>query len=163
MSQVNNRIEDLQKVLDKTRRHRMQVLSNINQHLKSWKEKVLKEKAIYHTMNMFNYDVGRKLLIAEGWCTKTSTEKIVNAMRQATESSGALVPSVLSVVETPEEPPTHYKTNRFTRVFLGIVEAYGVAQYREVNPGMQELFCCLTQFSCVHYYYLPIPLCSYVW
>lgn len=132
--QVNNRIEDLQKVLEKTRKHRVQVLADIGRHVSSWRERVVKEKAIYHTMNMFNYDIGRKLLIAEAWCPKSATEKVVNAMRQATETSGALVPSVLSVVQTHEEPPTYFRTNKFTKVFQGIVEAYGIAQYREVNP-----------------------------
>jgi len=97
---------------------------------------VTKEKAIYHTMNMFNYDVGRKCLIAEGWCPKTSTEKIVNSMRHATETSGALVPSILSVVKSKEEPPTYFRTNKFTGAFQGIVNSYGVAHYQEVNPAV---------------------------
>jgi len=100
------------------------------------KEKVVKEKAIYDTMNMFNYDIGRKCLIAEGWTPKTATEKIVNAMRQATESSGALVPSILSVIKSKEEPPTTFKTNKFTKVFQGMIDSYGVARYQEVNPGV---------------------------
>jgi len=87
-------------------------------------------------MNMFNYDIGRKCLIAEGWCPKTSTERIVTAMRQATESSGALVPSILSVIKAHEEPPTYFRTNPFTASFQGIIEAYGIAHYREINPGV---------------------------
>ncbi len=86
-------------------------------------------------MNLFNYDIGRKLLIAEGWCPKTSTEDIVKAMKIATEKNGGTIPSVLSVVDTHEEPPTHFKTNKFTSSYLAIVEAYGVAQYGEVNPA----------------------------
>jgi len=135
LTQVNTRIEDLQRVIEKTNKHRRGVFVDIKRQLPAWHERILKEKAIYATMNLFNYDVGRKLLIAEGWCPKTSTEKIVNAMRTATETSGALVPSVLSVVQTHEEPPTHFKTNKFTSSFLSIVEAYGVAQYGEVNPA----------------------------
>jgi V-type H+-transporting ATPase subunit a len=102
---------------------------------------ILKEKSIYHAMNEFNYDVGRKLLIAEGWCPKTATDKIVNALRVATEKSGAQVPSVMSVVHTNEEPPTYFQTNKWTSSFQAIVEAYGVAQYQEVNPGTCALFC----------------------
>lgn len=139
LAQVNNRIDDLQKVLEKTKKHRVQVLSDIGRHTKRWRERVIKEKSIYHTMNMFNYDIGRKLLIAEGWCPKNATEKVVNSMRQATETSGALVPSVLSVVQTHEEPPTYFKTNKFTKVYQGIVDAYGIAQYREVNPAALTL------------------------
>eukprot|EP01115_Flamella_aegyptia_P006834 TRINITY_DN28317_c0_g1_i1.p1 TRINITY_DN28317_c0_g1~~TRINITY_DN28317_c0_g1_i1.p1 ORF type:complete len:822 (+),score=388.53 TRINITY_DN28317_c0_g1_i1:76-2541(+) len=135
LNQVNGRIDDLQKVLEKTKKHRQTVLLEVGKHLRTWRDRVVREKSIYHTMNMFNYDIGRKLLIAEGWCAKNSTEKIVNAMRQATETSGALVPSVLSVIQTNEEPPTHFRTNKFTSTFQGIVESYGIAQYREVNPA----------------------------
>lgn len=85
---------------------------------------------------MFNYDIGRKCLIAEGWCPKNSTEHIVAAMRQATESSGALVPSILSVIKAHEEPPTYFRTNKFTESYQAIVEAYAIAHYREINPGV---------------------------
>lgn len=58
-----------------------------------------------------------------------------NRSIQATESSGALVPSILSVIPANEEPPTYFKTNKFTRAFQALVDAYGVAHYQEVNPG----------------------------
>jgi len=150
LSQVNGRLEDLETVLKKSKKHRRQILLDIGHSLKAWKEKVVKEKAIYHTMNMFNYDVGRKCLIAEGWCPKTATESIVTSMRQATETSGALVPSILSVIQSHEEPPTYHKTNDFTASFQNIVDAYGVAHYREVNPSL-----------CYHHF--PFLVRCYVW
>jgi V-type H+-transporting ATPase subunit a len=39
-------------------------------------------------------------------------------------------------VQTKETPPTYFITNKFTRTFNDIVEAYGVAGYREVNPAV---------------------------
>lgn len=136
LADTEDRIEDLQTVLARTGKHRTQVLRDVGQNIKAWNEFVVKEKSIFHTMNLFNYDVGRKCLIAEGWTPKRSTERVVNAMRRATESSGADVPSILSVIKSKEEPPTHFETNKFTRSFQGMVEAYGVARYGEVNPAV---------------------------
>ena len=67
---VSERKSDLKVVLDRTRDHTLRVLTRIVSHLDEWKETILKEKAIYHTMNLFNYDVGRKCLMAEAWCPK---------------------------------------------------------------------------------------------
>lgn len=37
-------------------------------------------------------------------------------------------------------PPTLFPLNSFTTGFQNIVDAYGVANYREVNPGGPVLF-----------------------
>jgi len=136
LSQIVQRLADLDAVLANTLKHRRNTLLDVGKKYSHWKDRVFKEKAIYDTMNRFNYDIGRKCLIAEGWCPRAQTERIVNAMRQATETSGALVPSILSVISTNEEPPTSFRTNTFTASFQGIVDAYGVARYGEVNPGV---------------------------
>eukprot|EP00026_Physarum_polycephalum_P003009 Phypoly_transcript_03018.p1 GENE.Phypoly_transcript_03018~~Phypoly_transcript_03018.p1 ORF type:complete len:832 (+),score=146.02 Phypoly_transcript_03018:33-2498(+) len=137
--QVNGRLQDLEVVLARSHEHRKQVLSGVATHLQTWKAKVLKEKAIYHTMNMFNYDIGRKCLIAEGWCPQTATDDIQLALRRATQRSNALVPSILSVIHSHEVPPTHFQTNKFTHAYQEIVNAYGMAHYREVNPAVITL------------------------
>ena len=53
--------------------------------------------------------------------------------------SGSTVPNILHTMRTKETPPTYFETNRFTKVFQSIVNAYGVATYREVNPGTHTL------------------------
>jgi len=133
-AQVNGRIEDLQVVLRRTSEHNQGVLQKVAANIDNWKTQVLKEKSIYHTMNLFNYDVGRKCLIAEGWCPTTATDDIQRALRRATDRSGAIVPSILSVIRSNDTPPTYFKTNKFTESFQAIVESYGVARYMEVNP-----------------------------
>jgi V-type H+-transporting ATPase subunit a len=42
-------------------------------------------------------------------------------------------------MDTFENPPTYNRTNKFTSGFQHLVNAYGVASYREVNPGEQSL------------------------
>lgn len=38
-------------------------------------------------------------------------------------------------METFEDPPTYNRTNKFTKGFQTLIDAYGVASYREMNPA----------------------------
>lgn len=49
--------------------------------------------------------------------------------------SGATVPSFVNRIPTSNTPPTLIRTNKFTSGFQNIVDAYGVGNYGEVNPG----------------------------
>ncbi|CAH1774497.1 unnamed protein product, partial [Owenia fusiformis] len=131
---VMTRIEDLNTVLGQTQDHRHRVLVAAAKNIKVWFIKVKKIKAIYHTLNMFNLDVTQKCLIAECWCPVADLDKIQLALRRGTEQSGSSVPSILNRMTTRQEPPTYNRVNKFTTAFQGIVDAYGVANYREVNP-----------------------------
>lgn len=133
---VNTRIEDLQHVLNETRDHRHRLLLTVAKNINQWFIKVKKIKAIYHTMNMFNLDVTQKCLIAECWCPVRDLDRIQQALRRGTERSGAAIPSILNRMATKQEPPTFNRTNKFTEGFQVIVDAYGVANYQEVNPAL---------------------------
>lgn len=52
---------------------------------------------------------------------------------------GSSIPSFLNVIHTDEDPPTFNRTNRFTRGFQNLIDAYGVASYREANPGIYTI------------------------
>lgn len=132
---VMTRIEDLNTVLAQTQDHRRRVLVAAAKNVRSWFVKVRKIKAIYHTLNLFNLDVTQKCLIAECWCPVADLETIHFALRAGTERSGSSVPPILNRMETTEAPPTYNRTNKFTSAFQDIVDAYGVANYREVNPA----------------------------
>jgi len=139
LNQQHGRLNDLNSVLNATRQQRHAALYEIATHLMTWKAKVVKEKAIFHTMNLFNYDVGRKCLIAEGWCPIAMIEDVQFAMRRAALRANALVPSILNQVYTHDVPPTHFATNKFTHAYQEIVNAYGMAHYQEVNPAVLTL------------------------
>lgn len=84
LREVNGRIEDLEMVLYNTGSTRRTELLKIGENLASWQDVVRKEKAIYETLNLFNYDVRRKTLIAEGWCPTRDITTIQLALRHAT-------------------------------------------------------------------------------
>ncbi|KAG1760410.1 V-type ATPase, V0 complex, 116kDa subunit family [Suillus occidentalis] len=106
-------------VLYNTGLNRRSELLRIGENLARWQDVVRKEKAIYETMNLFNYDVRRKTLVAEGW-----------------EESGTSVVPIVQELRTNKTPPTFTRTNKFTEGFQTIMDAYGIATYQEVNPGL---------------------------
>ncbi|KAF9182430.1 H(+)-transporting V0 sector ATPase subunit a [Haplosporangium sp. Z 767] len=136
LSDVVRHIEEFNSVLANTTQTRRHELMRISENLAAWMTIVKKEKATYHTMNHFNYDINRKCLIAEGWCPTNEVITIQAALRDVIERSGSNVPSILNQLRTQKEPPTYHKTNKFTAGFQAIVDAYGMARYREVNPGL---------------------------
>ena len=70
-----------------TNQTRRSELLKVSENVTAWTTIVRKEKAIYHTMNLFNYDVNRKCLIAEGWCPTNDIALVQQALKEATVST----------------------------------------------------------------------------
>jgi len=134
--QVKVRLDDLKTLLQRGEAQRAQILGIIAFSLNSWLQKVKQEKGIYHTMNKFNYDLGRRCLIAEGWIPAKKMDEISRCLRIGSEKSGAAVPSIMNPVNDKEEPPTFFPTNKYTAAFQGMVNSYGIARYQEINPAV---------------------------
>lgn len=129
-------LADLNAVISITCEQRRSLLVRLAHDLPFWDEKVRREKAVYHTLNMLNYDTSNALFIAEVWSPTFALDDVRMALNAGHQRSHAQVPSILEERPTAKEtPPTYYRTNRFTSVFQGIVESYGVAEYKEVNPA----------------------------
>lgn len=91
LREVTGRLEDLQVVLFNTGNNRRLELVTLGESLASWQDVVRKEKLIYETLNLLNYDVRRKTLIAEGWCPTRDMSRIQLALRHATVSERVVV------------------------------------------------------------------------
>nr|XP_053650997.1 V-type proton ATPase 116 kDa subunit a 1-like isoform X1 [Cherax quadricarinatus] len=133
---VRGRLDDLTVVLNQTTDHRHRVLAAAAKHLRTWFIKVRKIKAIYHALNMLNLDVTNKCLIAECWIPVSDLGRIQDGLRKGTEKSGSSVQPILNTIKPTMMPPTFHRTNKFTNGFQALVNAYGVATYREINPAL---------------------------
>ncbi|XP_063785317.1 V-type proton ATPase 116 kDa subunit a 4 [Pseudophryne corroboree] len=134
VADVNTRIEDMNAVITQTESHRQRVLLEAAQSLSNWVVKVTKMKSVYHVLNLCNIDVTQQCVIAEIWCPVADKERIKRALQLGTDRSGSTIAPILTSIPTKIEPPTFNRTNKFTSGFQGIVDAYGVGNYREMNP-----------------------------
>src|SRR5271170_1300630 len=136
LTECNARIEDITSVLTNTNTTLHAELRIISTTLSEWFVIVKKEKAIYVTMNLFEYDPARKCLIAEGWTAKNDLSKVHAALRNLAESSegGGGQVAIMNDLRTGKEPPTFHRTNKLTGEFQMIIDSYGIAKYQEVNP-----------------------------
>uniref|UniRef100_A0A8C3JWK3 V-type proton ATPase subunit a n=1 Tax=Calidris pygmaea TaxID=425635 RepID=A0A8C3JWK3_9CHAR len=132
---VNTRIEDLNTVITQTESHRQRLLREAAANLWSWGIKVKKIKAIYHILNCCNIDVTQQCVIAEIWFPVADAGRIKKALHQGMERSGSTIAPILTAIHTRMAPPTFNRTNKFTAGFQNIVDAYGVGNYREMNPA----------------------------
>ncbi|XP_076258216.1 V-type ATPase subunit a family protein Vha100-2 isoform X2 [Rhynchophorus ferrugineus] len=136
---VKTRIEDLQLVLNQTQDHRSRVLTSVAKELQNWSIMVSKMKAIYHTLNLFNMDVTKKCLIGECWVPSKDIPNVQKALADGSNACGSSIPSFLNVIDTTEAPPTFIRTNKFTRGFQNLIDAYGIGSYRECNPALYSI------------------------
>ncbi|KAM5583926.1 V-type proton ATPase subunit a1 [Rosa sericea] len=134
--EVSSRLDELEATLDAGIRHRNKALTSVGFHLAKWMNMVRREKAVYDTLNMLNFDVTKKCLVGEGWCPIFAKTKIQEALQRATFDSNSQVGVIFHVMDAIESPPTYFRTNNFTSAFQEIVDAYGVARYQEANPAV---------------------------
>ena len=134
--EINNTIEDMHTVLYHTAQSRRTELSAIASDIATWSTVVKKEKTVYATLNLFHYDESHRTLLAEGWVPSNDIVSVQLALRRATHNVGSSVPPIVDEIKAKIMPPTYHRTNKFTVGFQNIVDAYGIASYQEVNPGL---------------------------
>lgn len=137
LTSLNANLADLDAVLEQTESALNSELVAISRDLSKWWEVIAREKAVYETMNLCDYDNSRKTLIAEGWVPSDDIDDLSSAVKDL--SSEDSVPTIVNVLETTKTPPTFHRTNKFTAAFQSICDTYGVASYREINPGLPTI------------------------
>lgn len=135
-AEVTARLRELHDTLEASSSHRDNTLTQVGYSLEAWTTLCRREKAVYHTLNLLSFDVTAKCLVAEGWCPAAAKARIQAALVEAARVSNAQVGTVFQTLHTKAMPPTYFSTNKVTEAFVDIIEAYGVATYREANPAV---------------------------
>eukprot|EP01138_Halocafeteria_seosinensis_P001467 gb/GECG01001503.1/.p1 GENE.gb/GECG01001503.1/~~gb/GECG01001503.1/.p1 ORF type:complete len:622 (+),score=66.39 gb/GECG01001503.1/:1-1866(+) len=153
LSQENRKMVSRQiEGLDTEINHQLHTLSEWKQTIVSELERfslsydyyrmaVIREKATYHALNKFERS-GHEMLHMRGWVLTDESQKVEDALREAHRPAGGgnPLPYYNDLVEKPwPAPPTHFKTNKVTSIFQGIVDTYGVPRYQEANPALFAL------------------------
>lgn len=133
LQQLRQQSQELQEVLGETERFLGQVLGRVQRLLPAAQVQVRKMKAVYLVLNQCSVSSTHKCLIAETWCATRDLPTLQQALRDSSGEAG--VSAVAHRIPCQDAPPTLIRTNRFTASFQGIVDAYGVGRYQEVNPA----------------------------
>jgi V-type H+-transporting ATPase subunit a len=127
---------DSRTVLLKNQDTRFRLCQMLAKHTERWTWIVLREKAVYHSLNMFKADVSG-MLRGEGWVIAESFDNVRDAVNRAHANMDLAMPSLVDHVPQPwPTPPTHFATNKFTYAYQEFVNTYGIPRYREANPAL---------------------------
>ncbi|KAF8371695.1 hypothetical protein PRIPAC_78124 [Pristionchus pacificus] len=141
---------DLNKVIELTLEHRRRVITAAALSIYEWKIKVLKMKMVFHALNMLSIDVTQKCLVGECWIPTSDMEEAKAALSLGAVTAGSSVLPILNEMAHDETPPTHFTTNKFTQSYQNIVDAYGVADYKELNPAPWSIISFPFLFACMY-------------
>ncbi|XP_037950571.1 V-type proton ATPase 116 kDa subunit a1-like [Teleopsis dalmanni] len=142
--QLKKEINDINEVLESAKNHRLRVLKFAATEIYIWKNQVKKIMLTFAELSKFstleNLD---KYLVRECWIPTMQLGKVrkalMNGAMRAAKRPG--VPMFIPMLDIQEfdpderEPPTHFVLNKYTRGFQNLIDSYGVASYRELNPA----------------------------
>ncbi|CAG9574450.1 putative vacuolar proton translocating ATPase subunit A [Leishmania major strain Friedlin] len=131
---LQQQVDTITQTLNQSAYRQRQVLLGIAAVCYEWRRAVVTEKAVFSTMNMLKFS--GSTAIARGWAPVRSCEDIRTAIAEAEYLSGAQVATIIEELNTKETPPSYFKTNKITGSFQSIVDSYGMARYKEANPGV---------------------------
>ncbi|KAM0683313.1 H(+)-transporting V0 sector ATPase subunit a [Mitosporidium daphniae] len=159
-AQAANGLRELEGVLASTAATKRSMLVGLTSALPVWRAFVLKERALFSSLNMCQReDEHERLggatlaaaggcLVAEGWAPTSMVGKLHTALERARARTGAPVAGLCSELaaipldrhseesELALTPPTSFVLNKFTGPFQDLINAYGTPTYGEINPAL---------------------------
>lgn len=144
---ISAELAEAKRMLKYNKDQRKAEIMKIAPYADAFSNYIIEEKTIYHVMNMFrsNSSSGSGFLIAEGWIPTSEFPLFTNAVTEADTRSAASVST--DIVDITNEvghkkvkTPTYFPVNRFAKNFQGVSDAYGIPNYKEINPGFFYTF-----------------------
>jgi len=106
----------------------------------TWNFVVKKDKMVFDTLNICEFDIKRHVFVAVGWVPSRQYDEVVLALQKATVECGLDTRPIINKLDSRLTPPTYIPVTNFTSGFQALVNTYGTPRYREANPGA---FCCI--------------------
>lgn len=137
MKNLNNQIEEMEHILNSTEQALNTELLVVNDQISFWDAIIKREKYIYATLNLFRQEAHG--LVAEGWIPSSELKFLSDSLKDHIEILGSEYSAVVTIIHTNKLPPTFHRTNKFTAAAQAIVDSYGIATYKEINPGLATI------------------------
>ena len=125
---------DNRTTIEQTQLAKMMLLRKVAGSLEANTRLIRTEKAVFSIMNLFHFS--GSTCRASFWVPKGSSDDVDGCLREAMITSRCDVVPLASPSPDQSNPPTYFATNKYLGIFQGIVDSYGVAKYKEVNPGV---------------------------
>ena len=117
---------DSRTVLLKNQDTRYKLCQVLAQNVEKWTWITVREKAIYHSLNMFKSDVAG-MLRAEGWVIAEHIDEVKMSVGRAHANMDLGQSALVDQAPMPwPTPPTHFTTNKFTYGYQQFVNTYGI-------------------------------------
>eukprot|EP01013_Petalomonas_cantuscygni_P000808 TRINITY_DN107_c0_g4_i1.p1 TRINITY_DN107_c0_g4~~TRINITY_DN107_c0_g4_i1.p1 ORF type:complete len:1061 (+),score=256.46 TRINITY_DN107_c0_g4_i1:70-3252(+) len=125
----------LLRALEKAEGAKRDTVLAVRERAQTWAAAVGRVRAVATALNSVEY-LGQTAH-AVVWVPTTHVDAAHAALERAQAAAGVRVGAVVAPVPIAGRTiPTYFRTNRFTEQFQAIVDSYGTARYKEVNPGV---------------------------
>ncbi|ALC42572.1 Vha100-3 [Drosophila busckii] len=145
IEQLEQELKDLDKVLDATRSARKRALRAAATDVFIMSVNLHKALQVYDLMNRLNPVGGREhehYLQAECFVPEQELPLVRAALHRGLrlseqDSERQTTPPILlpNNRKTQIMPPTYFRLNKFTQGFQNLIDSYGMADYKELNPA----------------------------
>ena len=132
-------VDQLKLIVNQNTNSRRDICLQVAECAAEWLWVVRREKAAYHTLNLFKSDIaGPSVLRGKGWILTSQVGKARSAIKRAHVQLH--IDNISTFIEkakgTWPTPPTHFQTNKYTVAFQQFVNTYGTPRYKEANPAL---------------------------